>query len=60
MGRPFELHDSLKDVTLESVCDLADKVVRVTGDQNHEIRQMTEDLSFALEYLRLHYKLVPR
>lgn len=59
MDTKFELHDVLKDVNLEKVCDLADRLVRICGDLNPEVRDMTEDLSLALEYLRLHFKLVP-
>ena len=59
MDTKFELHDVLKDVDLEKVCDLASRLERVTGDLHPEVKEMTEDLSFMLEYLRLHFKLVP-
>ena len=54
----FGLHDVLKDASLETACDLASRLERVCYDLDPAARDMAEDLSLMLEYLRLHFNLV--
>jgi hypothetical protein len=54
MDIKFELHPILKDASLEKACDLADMQVRCASPGR------AVDLHYMLEYLRLHFDLVPK
>ena len=61
-----ELHPDLQDASLEKACEMANYLVRCNGSPAdlpadgpwpHEV---TVDLHYMLEYLRLNFDLVPK
>ena len=56
----FELYPSLKDMNLQKVCDLADKLVKESQGSRGTVSTLAFELSYALEFLRLNYDLVEK
>lgn len=54
METKFELHPDLKDASLEKACEMADWLVKEYDPD------ISFDLHYMLEYLRLNFDLVPK
>ncbi len=62
MSDGAEIHDLLRDASLEKACHMAAQLARkalYSGNEG-EVRQLSEDLHYLLEYLRLNFDLVEK
>ena len=62
MSDGAEIHDLLRDASLEKACHMAAQLARkalYSGNEG-EVRQLSEDLHYLLEYLRLNFDLVKK
>lgn len=63
MDNKFELRPDLQDASLEKVCEMANGLLTMLDNGNPAIlyhKDKALDLSYVLEYLRLHFDLVPK
>lgn len=56
----FKLNPLLKDVNLQSVCDLAKKLVKESQGSRGNVSALASELSYILEILRLNYDLTEK
>ena len=57
-----EIHEILRDASLEKACDMANSLALKAfyGGAEGEVRELSEDLHYLLEYLRLNFDLVAK
>ena len=56
----FKLNPLLKNVNLQSVCDLAKKLVKESQGSRGNVSTLAFELSYTLDILRLNYNLMEK